>query len=127
MDMNRREYSRELKINVMQQIDGGRRIVEVARELALSPHMIEKWRALWRTQGEAAFPGRGRKGLIEAVSNEQRIADLERKIGQLTMENDFLKKSLERLRERPELTVVTGDAAYWKTTKKQGEKETPLR
>lgn len=127
MELNRREYSREFKISAMRAIDGGRRIVEVARELAISPHMVEKWRALWRAQGEAAFPGRGRQNPREAVSEEQRIAELERKIGQLTMENDFLKKSLENFRQRQFSTVVSGDVAYLKTTKKRGAKETISR
>ena len=42
---------------------------------------------------ELAFPGSGRRGAdLPALDDARRIAELERKIGQLTMENDFLKK-----------------------------------
>lgn len=95
-----REYSRESKIQTMREIDAGRRIAEVAREHRISPQLIEKWRALWRAQGEAAFPGRGRQGAGEPGTEQQRIAELERKIGQLTMENDFLKKAWRVSTER---------------------------
>jgi hypothetical protein len=46
----------------------------------------------WRAKGELAFPGVGRRSAAPAFNEIQRIAELERKIGQLTMENDFLKK-----------------------------------
>jgi transposase-like protein len=51
---------------------------------------MERWRAEWRAKGELAFPSNGRRGLADAaVDDARRIAELERKIGQLTMENDF--------------------------------------
>jgi len=40
-----------------------------------------------------------------------RIAELERKIGQLTMENDFLKKALEHFRDHHPPAVVSGEVA----------------
>jgi hypothetical protein len=55
-----------------------------------------------------AFPGVGRRGASPALTELQRIAELERKIGQMTMENDFLKKALDH---HPP-TVVSGQAAY---------------
>ena len=59
----------------------------------MSPHLLERWRGEWRAKGELAFPGIGRRGAaLPAVDDARRIAELERKIGQLTMENDFLKK-----------------------------------
>lgn len=73
-----REYSREFKIQLMRDIDAGRRIVEVARQYQISPHMVEKWCALWRAQGDGAFPGRGRRAPGEPATEQLRIADLER-------------------------------------------------
>jgi len=41
-------------------------------------------------QGDLAFPGNSQRGaLVPAVEGSRRIAELERKIGQLTLENDF--------------------------------------
>jgi len=57
--------------------------------------LLDRWRAEWRAKGELAFPGIGRRGVGHpAVEEARQIAELERKIGQLTMENDFLKKGL---------------------------------
>src|SRR3546814_12645610 len=106
----------------MREIDAGRRIVEVARQYQISPHMVEKWCALWRAQGEGAFLGRGRRTAGEAATEQLRIAELERKIGKLTMENDFLKKSLESLSRRKLTAVISGDAASSKNTKKPERK-----
>ena len=92
MDLTRRIYSRELKIAAMQEIDSGRTIGEVARQLELSPHLLDRWRGEWRARGELAFPGIGKGGVSPAFTELQRRAELERKVGQMTMENDFLKK-----------------------------------
>jgi len=42
MDLARRVYSRELKIAAMREIDSGRAISEVARQLELSPKLLER-------------------------------------------------------------------------------------
>ena len=111
MDLARRMYSRDLKIAAMREIEGGRRIGEVARRLEVSPQLLERWRGEWRARGELAFPGIGRRGVSAGLSELQRIAELERKIGQLTMENDFLKKALEHFRDHHPPAVVSGEAA----------------
>ncbi len=40
MDLARRMYSRELKVAAMREIDSGRRISEVARQLERSPRVV---------------------------------------------------------------------------------------
>jgi transposase-like protein len=120
MDLARRVYSRELKVAAMREIDRGRSRAEVARQLELSPSLLDRWRSEWRVKGELAFPGVGRGSVAPPVTELQRIGDLERKIGQLTMENDFLKKTLQHLREHlPEAIVSGGTASSKESTKKQ--------
>jgi transposase len=93
MDLSRAVYSRDLKIAAMRALDAGSTTGEIARKYQVSPHLLERWRGEWRARGEMAFPGIGRRGAaLPAVDDTRRIAELERKIGQLTMENDFLKK-----------------------------------
>jgi transposase-like protein len=111
MELARSRYGRDLKIAAMREIDGGRRVGEVARRLELSPKLLERWRGEWQARGERAFPGSGRRDVRPAQSEAQRIGELERKIGQLTMENDFLKKALEHLRDHHPPAVVSGEAA----------------
>ena len=122
MDLARRVYSRELKVAAMREIDSGRTISEVARQLELSPKLLERWRSEWRARGELAFPGNGRRGVSRAFSELQRVAELERKIGQLTMENDFLKKACEHCRDHHPPAVVSGEAACLKKSDKRPRK-----
>jgi hypothetical protein len=57
---------------------------------------------------------------MPAVEDARRIAELERKIGQLTMENDFLKKALQHFREyHPPAVVSGGDVCLKKSSKPQ--------
>jgi len=72
-----------------------------------------------------AFPGIGRHGVSPALTELQRIAELERKIGQLTMENDFLKKALEHFRDHHPPTVVSGEAACLRKFAKPRRKAKP--
>lgn len=93
MDLSRAVYNRDLKIAAMRALDAGATGGEIARKYQVSPHLLQRWRGEWRAKGELAFPGIGRRGAaLPAVDDARRIAELERKIGQLTMENDFLKK-----------------------------------
>lgn len=125
MDLARRIYSRDLKIAAMREIDAGRSIGEVARRLELSPKLLERWRGEWRARGELAFPGIGRRMLPHGVTDLQRIAELERKIGQLTMENDFLKKALQHFRDLHPPAVVAGEAACLRKSGKRPRKGKP--
>ncbi len=127
MDLARRVYSRELKVAAMREIDSGRTVAEVARQLELSPKALERWRGEWRARGDLAFPGLGRRGVTAQLTELQRIAELERKIGQLTMENDFLKKTLEHLRAHQPPAVVSGVVSSSKTSGKPRQKERPKR
>ena len=119
MDVSRAVYSRDLKIAAMRSLDAGATIGEIARKFQVSPHLLERWRGEWRAQGDLAFPGLGRRGVsMPAVDDARRIAELERKIGQLTMENDFLKKALQHFRDyHPPAAVNGADACLKKSNK----------
>ena len=119
MDLSRAVYSRDLKIAAMRALDAGCTNGEIARKYQVSPHLLERWRGEWRAKGDLAFPGSGRRGAtLPAVDDARRIAELERKIGQLTMENDFLKKALQHFREHhPPAVVSGGDACLQKCSK----------
>lgn len=126
MDLSRAVYDRELKVSCMRAIDGGSSIGEIARKHHLSPKLLERWRGEWRAKGELAFPGIGRRGVSSVLDEERRVAELERKIGQLTMENDFLKKVLQHFKEHHPPDVVSGaDACTKKSSKQTGKARRP--
>ena len=123
MDLTRSVYSRDLKIAAMRALDSGSPAGEIARRYQLSPKLLERWRGEWRARGELAFPGTGRRGSeLPALDDARRIAELERKIGQLTMENDFLKKALQHFREHHPPTVVSGGDVCLKKSSKARRK-----
>ena len=87
----------------------------------MSPKRLETWKSEWRTKGELAFPGQGAQP--QARVDAERIAELERKIGQQTMEIEFLKKALRRFREHPLAVVGNGNAGSRSKSKKQAKRD----
>ena len=123
MDLSRMVYSRDLKITAMRALDAGATTAEIARKYQLSPKLLERWRGEWRARGEAAFPGIGRRAAtLPALDDARRMAELERKIGQMTMENDFLKKALRHFKDHHPPAVVNGEDACLKKSVKQPPK-----
>ena len=109
----RQQYSRELKIATMREIDSGKSTAWVARNYQLSPKRLEIWKGEWRAKGELAFPGT--RTSAQPRLDAERIAELERKIGQQAMEIDFLKKALRRFREQA--PPIVGNGAINSTSK----------
>ena len=59
------------------------------------------------------------------LDDARRIAELERKIGQLTMENDFLKKALQHFKDYHPPVVVNGADACLKKSVAPRKKAKP--
>ena len=96
----------------------GASIAEVARACEVSPNVLHRWRREFREGVDVAFPGLGKK-----KAEENRVAELERKIGQQTLEIDFLKRVLQRVEEARMLQALNGTApSTGKSTKKPGGK-----
>jgi len=88
----RRTYTREFKLKVLGELEAGKSQAEAAREYQLSETAIYKWRQQLNRYKEQAFAGQGK-----AYTDEARLSELERMVGRLAMENDFLKKLLAKL------------------------------
>jgi len=89
MGLKRRVFSKEFKEQVLLEMEAGKSLAEAAREYQVHPVMLCKWRSQHEKYGAQAFAGNGK-----AYTDEARMAALERKIGQLALENDLLKKVL---------------------------------
>jgi transposase len=92
MALKRRLFTREFKLQVLREIEAGKSVAQASREHQLHPTLISKWQKQHSQYAEQAFAGNG-----NAYKDETRVAELERMIGQLTMENALLKKALLRL------------------------------
>jgi transposase len=90
--VKRRTFTRKFKLKVIREVEAGKSQAQVAREYQITENTISKWRRQHRQYQDRAFAGRGR-----AYTDEARMQELERMVGRVTMENDFLKKLLQKL------------------------------
>jgi transposase-like protein len=104
--MTRRKFSKEFKLEAVRRLETGPSGAEVARALEVHPTELRRWRRELEEEGARAFPGVGRKR-----AEESRIGELERKIGQQTLEIDFLKRALQHVEEQRRLRAWDGGAA----------------
>ena len=87
----------------VQRLETGSSIAEVARAFEVNPNVLHRWRREFRQGPGNAFPGPGNPRW-----DETQQAKLERKIGQQTLEIDFLKKCLQRIQERRIVQALNG-------------------
>ena len=104
MGLSRRKFTKEFKLAAVRRLEAGVSIAEVARGLEVNPNVLHRWAREFREAPGNAFPGNGQRRWCEG-----RIAELERKIGQQTVEIDFLKGCLQRIDEQRMLQVLTGN------------------
>ena len=85
----RRKLSAEFKTQVVLQVlSGEKRLAAVCREHQLTAQMVGNWKQQFLAHASQAFDN-------EAVSSgeQERIAELERMVGKLTMELEIAKKA----------------------------------
>ena len=114
MGLSRRKFTKEFKIAALRRLDAGVSIAATARSCEINPSLLHRWRRDFQQSPEQAFPGLGKKR-----ADENRVAELERKIGQQTLEIDFLKRCLQRIEEQRMLQALTGKP---QSTSRSGKK-----
>ena len=120
MGLSRRQFTKEFKLTAIRRLEQGVSLGEVARALEVNPNVLHRWRRELRQGPGNAFPGFGKRRW-----DDTQQAKLERKIGQLTMENDFLKKALTHFRDHHPPAVVNGGDACLKKSSKPRRKAKP--
>jgi len=95
--MERRRFSREFKLRVLRELESGKSMVEVCREHDLTRFLVSRWRREHEEDPGNAFAGNGK-----TCKDEARVRELERLVGQLYAENDFLKRALANMKKRAE-------------------------
>jgi transposase len=115
-----RLFSREFKLAAVQRILAGERVRDLSQELKVLRKDLYAWRDLFRAGGAMALRPLGRPRKAEAMAADvrqqlaqaipevpaaeyevarQRIAELERKIGQQQLELDFFRQALRQVKE----------------------------
>lgn len=69
---------------------------EICKRYEVAPSQVHAWKKQLLEQGAQLF-NKGDKGAATAADNERTQRQLYEKIGQLTVERDFLKKSCQKL------------------------------
>ena len=103
MSMSRRKFTKEFKLAAVRRLEAGASIAEIARACEVNPNVLHRWRREFRDGVDRAFPGLGK-----SKAEENRVAELERKIGQQALEIDFLRRCLQRVEEQRKLQALTG-------------------
>jgi transposase len=92
--MKRKRYSAEFKAKVaLEAIKGEQTLAELATRFSLHPNMITNWKRQAINNMANAFDSGSEKN---NSINDAQLKDLHAKIGQLTIERDFLAKAFGR-------------------------------
>ena len=87
----RRNHSPAFKSNVaLAAIKGEQTVAELAQRFDVHPNQITQWKAVLLERAAAVFEGR------EFTQAPVDVKDLHTKIGELTLENDFLEGALTK-------------------------------
>ncbi len=89
-----RRFTREFKMQIVDAILGGAVASQVAKANELHPEVVRKWVRDFKKYQKDAFAGRGK-----AYTDNAKVGELERQLGQLAAENLILKKALRRIKE----------------------------
>ena len=92
-----RQFTPEFKAKVaLQVISGEKTAAEVCREHELKPDVVSKWKAVLLDNASELFARE-----VELDPQQDRIDELERLAGKLSLELDMAKKASTLLRRRP--------------------------
>lgn len=93
--MKRRVFTKEFKLEVLQELDSGKTTAQVCREHGLHATMLYRWKKEYEKNPGEAFSGHG-----NLWKEEAKLAEKDRLIGKLYAENEFLKKAIANLQQQ---------------------------
>ena len=114
MGLSRRVFTKEFKLAAVRRLEQGVSVAEVARGLEVNPNVLHRWQRELREGPGNIFRGHGKQRWSDG-----RVAELERKVGQQTLEIDFLKGCLQRIEEQRMLQALTGNPPSTGRSKKK--------
>ncbi len=94
MKRKRRNHSPSFKAKVaLAAVKGDRTLPELAKQFDVHPNQIVDWKRKLLESADQVFD-RGNKSVTDS---DFKVKELHAKIGELTMERDFLEQGLERI------------------------------
>ncbi len=130
-----RKFSREFKLEAVRRILAGERIKALSQELTVLRKDLYSWRKLFRAGGAEALrplgrPCKGAGAVAPRVRQRardvaagdigaiERVAELERKIGQQQLELDFFRQALRRVKEARRPNAGSGVTGSTRSSKR---------
>lgn len=89
MPRQRRAFSPEFKLRVVQEVESGQSQAAVARRYELSPHLIPLWKKAFQT-GRLGGEATGGTDVQRLLAENRQLKEL---LGKKELELDFLKES----------------------------------
>ena len=104
-----RVFSPEYRVSVVERMLNGESASALSSELKIRRSVLYRWRDRYRKEGAEGLkrangrpPGQvsgGGQGKSAQEAAAGRVAELERRLGQLALENDFLRRAFKRVEE----------------------------
>lgn len=87
----RRKFDRSFKEMIVSLLNSGQAVKTVADEYGLNESMIRRWKKEYTDGERPSFTGNGKVRLTES---ERKIAELQKRLKEVTVERDILKKAV---------------------------------
>ena len=99
MSRSRRNFSAEFKTNlILQLLKGEKELNVLAVENDIQPNLLHNWKKEFLANASLAFDNKREDNLREKLAEERKEkSEYAKKVGQLTMQVDWLKKNLKKL------------------------------
>jgi transposase-like protein len=97
----KKKWSSSVKFEIaLQAIRGEMTLNEICKRYAVSSSQVHAWKKQLLEQGEALFSNNEKAAKASKEELERQKNKLYEKIGRLTIERDFLKKSWEKFQDK---------------------------
>jgi transposase len=99
--MAARVFKVEFRIAVAQRILNGESVSSLSSQYKIKRSLLYRWRDAYREMGTAGFgrprgprPGAKRNAIAKpSTTADERMVELERRLGRMALENDFLRRA----------------------------------
>lgn len=118
-----RVFTPQFRLATVKRVLKGEKVTTLCQELKIGRSALYRWCDSYRREGIAGIErgtGRPIRGMNQAavpkrtVDSEEiaryKIAELERRLGRMTLENDFLKRAFKRVKDAHSKSSMPGGA-----------------